>query len=150
MCSISTLNKFQESKVSIKVTPSSCLPRQSLIKYLVIFKNEKVILTPPLGFPWAPGISDLPEFTETIPKGGHGNPLQYSWLENPEDRGAWWTIVQRVPKNHTWLKRLSIEYQGKNGISCQRDKHPLQSLVTFQVLKSRWKCWLPWIRSLNL
>ena len=24
------------------------------------------------------------------PGGGHGNPLQDSWLENPMDRGAWW------------------------------------------------------------
>ena len=25
-----------------------------------------------------------------FPGGGHGNPLQYSCLENPMDRGAWW------------------------------------------------------------
>ena len=25
-----------------------------------------------------------------IPGGGHSNPLQYSCLENPVDRGAWW------------------------------------------------------------
>ena len=30
------------------------------------------------------------------PAGGHGNPLQYSCLENPMDRGAWWATVQRV------------------------------------------------------
>ena len=24
------------------------------------------------------------------PGEGNGNPLQYSWLENPMDRGAWW------------------------------------------------------------
>ena len=27
------------------------------------------------------------------PGGGNGNPLQYSCLENPMDRGAWWTTV---------------------------------------------------------
>ena len=27
------------------------------------------------------------------PGAGHGNPLQYSCLENPTDRGAWWAIV---------------------------------------------------------
>ena len=27
------------------------------------------------------------------PGGGHGNPLQYSGLENPTDRGAWWARV---------------------------------------------------------
>ena len=31
--------------------------------------------------------------------GGHGNPLQYSCLENPKDRGAWW--VQWVAKSRT-------------------------------------------------
>ena len=30
------------------------------------------------------------------PRGGHGNPLQYSRLENPIDRGAWWATVHRV------------------------------------------------------
>ena len=28
--------------------------------------------------------------------GGHGNPPQYSCLENPMDRGAWWATVHRV------------------------------------------------------
>ena len=28
------------------------------------------------------------------PRGRHGNPLQYSCLENPMDRGAWWSTVQ--------------------------------------------------------
>ena len=32
------------------------------------------------------------------PGGGHGNSLQYSCLENPTDRGAWWATVQRVTK----------------------------------------------------
>ena len=40
------------------------------------------------------------------PGGGHGNPLQYSYLENPLDRGAWWAIVHRV-QSRTQLKRLS-------------------------------------------
>ena len=33
------------------------------------------------------------------PGGGNGNPLRYSWLENPLDREAWWAIVHRVSKN---------------------------------------------------
>ena len=35
------------------------------------------------------------------PGGGHGNPLQYSCLENPTDRGAWQAIVHRVTKSQT-------------------------------------------------
>ena len=41
------------------------------------------------------------------PGGGHGNPLQYSCLENPMDRGAWWTTVHRVTKSWTRLKQIS-------------------------------------------
>ena len=33
------------------------------------------------------------------PAGGHGNPLQYSCLENFLDRRAWWTTVHRVAKS---------------------------------------------------
>ena len=35
------------------------------------------------------------------PGGGHGNPLQYSCLENPVDRGAWQATVFRVAKRWT-------------------------------------------------
>ena len=35
------------------------------------------------------------------PGGRHGNPLQYSRLENPMDRGAWWATVGRVIKSQT-------------------------------------------------
>ena len=35
------------------------------------------------------------------PGGGHGNPLQYSCLENPMDRGAWWATVHGVTKSQT-------------------------------------------------
>ena len=33
------------------------------------------------------------------PGGGNGNPLQYSCLGKPMDRGAWWAVVQRVAKS---------------------------------------------------
>ena len=42
------------------------------------------------------------------PGGGHGNPLHYSCLENPMDRGSWWTAVHGVAKSWTRLKRLSM------------------------------------------
>ena len=38
---------------------------------------------------------------------GNGNPLQYSCLEKPMDRGTWWTIVHGVAKIQTQLKPLS-------------------------------------------
>ena len=45
---------------------------------------------------------------------GHGNPLQYSCLENPMDGGAWRAIVHRVTKSQTWLKWLSTHAFKKN------------------------------------
>ena len=37
------------------------------------------------------------------PEGGHGNPLQYSCLENPKDRGAWRATLHGVAKSQTQL-----------------------------------------------
>ena len=39
------------------------------------------------------------------------NPLWYSCLENPMDRGAWWAAVHRVTESQTWLKRLSGSHE---------------------------------------
>ena len=39
------------------------------------------------------------------PAGGHGNLLQYSFLENPMDRGTWRAIVHGVTKSRMQLKR---------------------------------------------
>ena len=41
------------------------------------------------------------------PGAGHGNPLQYSCLENPMDRGAWRAAVHGVAKSRRRLERLS-------------------------------------------
>ena len=56
---------------------------------------------------------------------GNGNPRQYSCLENPMDRGAWWATVPGVTKSGTQLRRLrtdsSLHYEetGDKGISDQ-------------------------------
>ena len=42
------------------------------------------------------------------PKGGNGNPLQYSCLKNPMDRGAWWASVHGVAKS--WTRLSSFTY----------------------------------------
>ena len=38
------------------------------------------------------------------PGGGQGNPLQYSCLQNPKDRGAWQATVHGITKSQTLLK----------------------------------------------
>ena len=45
-------------------------------------------------------MSLIPE-SERSPEIANGNPLQYSCLENPMDRGAWWATVLRVAKSWT-------------------------------------------------
>ena len=67
-------------------------------------------------FPVALVVKNLPANAEDIrdtgsipgsrrsPGEGHGNLLQYSYLENPIDRGSWWATVHRVAKSQTRLK----------------------------------------------
>ena len=43
---------------------------------------------------WIPG-------SRRFPGGGNGNPLQYSCLKNPRERGAWWATIHGVSKNWT-------------------------------------------------
>ena len=88
-CSLSTLHKCARK----------CVHRCSLQRCLCV-----------------PGGSDRKDFTHNAgdlgsipelgrsPGGGHGNPLQYSCLENPMDRGAWPATVHGVEKNWTRLR----------------------------------------------
>ena len=46
------------------------------------------------------------------PEGDYGNPLQYSFLENPMDRGACQAAVQWVTKSRTQLKQSSTAQHG--------------------------------------
>ena len=61
-----------------------------------------------------------------IPGGGHGNPLQYSFLEDPKDRQAWLDTVHGVTKNRTQLKRFS---------TCTHTYHWFQSQWTKKLMR---------------
>ena len=50
---------------------------------------------------------------ERSPGEEHGNPLQYSCLENPMDRGAWQATVHRVAKSWTQLNNLAYMHMVK-------------------------------------
>ena len=41
---------------------------------------------------------------------GNGTPLQYSCLENPMDRGAWWAAVHGVAKSRTQLSDFTLTF----------------------------------------
>ena len=86
------------------------MPGNWLIKHLtfhnVFWRASQVALilkNPPAN---AADIRDMDSFPGTgrSPGGGGGNPLQYSCLENPMDRGARWATVQRVTKSQIWWK----------------------------------------------
>ena len=53
-------------------------------------------------------LSSIPESGRSS-GGGNGNPLQYSCLENPKEREAWWAIVHGVAKSQSQLKQLSTK-----------------------------------------
>ena len=44
------------------------------------------------------------------PGEGNGNTLQYSWLENPMDGGAWWATVHGVAKSRTRLSDFTFTF----------------------------------------
>ena len=57
------------------------------------------------------------------PGAGNGNPLQYSYLENSMDRGAWRAIVHGVPKSQTWLSNQTQKQpDGRDALSKVRGK----------------------------
>ena len=60
---------------------------------------------------------------------GNGNPLQYSCLENPMDRGAWWATVHGVTKSRTRLSNPA-HTQSTNG--CHR--------LTWKNMESEFGC----------
>ena len=75
------------------------------------------------------------------PGGGCGNPLQYSCLENPMERGAWRATVHGVTKSPTQLKRLSIHSghrQIGNHISCS---YPNNLKLRLHPSSSRFMMW---------
>ena len=48
------------------------------------------------------------------PGEGNGNPAQYSCLENPIDRGAWWATVHGVAKSQTRLSDFTFTFIQEN------------------------------------
>ena len=68
------------------------------------------------------------------PGGGHGNPLQYSCLRNPMDRGAWWATVHGAEKNRTWLKWPSTHTHIYIHTHTHTHPHPLLNLKVEKIL----------------
>ena len=80
-----------------------------------------VVKNPPANAGDIRDLSSSPESGRS-PRGGNGNPLQYSCLEKPMDRGAWQATVHRIEKSQIQLKQFSTEGQ-----------HPTITLTTIPV-----------------
>ena len=87
--------------------------QETLVQFLcqkIPWRRDRLLTPVFLGFP---GGSDSKESTCNVgdlgsipglgrsPGGGHGNPLQYSCLENPMDRRAWRATVHRLQESDT-------------------------------------------------
>ena len=70
--------------------------------HILGFPGGVVVKNPPANAGDARDGGSIPGWGRS-PKVGNGNPLQYSCLENPLDRGAWWATVYRVAKSQMWL-----------------------------------------------
>ena len=73
--------------------------------YFIIFLWREIYIS--RGFPGVSTVKNLPSSAENAglvaelgrsSGEGYGNPLQYSYLENPMDRGAWWATVCGVTR----------------------------------------------------
>ena len=87
--------------------------------------------------------------------GGHGNPFQYSCLETPMDRGAWWGTVHRVAKSLRglkWMSRHTVDaWKGKETFFSRAllpcPHHPGKKELNYAdtLISAQWdQFWTPW------
>ena len=84
------------------------------------------------------------------------NPLQYSCLQNPMDRGGWWAAVHRVARSRTLLKRLSMHVcigEGNgNPLQCSCLENPRDGgawwAAVYGVTQSRTR--LKWLNNMRI
>ena len=83
--------------------------------FRMLWQNPNEVLANPMQNLLSPFIS----LTLWFSREGNGNPLQYSCLENPLDKGAWWAAVYGVAQSRTRLKQLSSSSSsGSFGFHC--------------------------------
>ena len=76
--------------------------------------------------------------------GEHGNPLQYSCLENPKDSRVWQATIHRVAKTQAGLKLFSMHTRkGATGfLGCLLLRTPLSFFCALWTFCLKWNVWL--------
>ena len=114
---------------------ASCVCGLSCCRALVLGIQASVVMAQGLGLPgWLSGLRIClqcrrlgrcefdPWIKKRSPRGGNGNPLQFSCLKNPMGRAAWWAAVRGITKSQT---RLSTAHNN-NGLSCPEARGTLR------------------------
>ena len=76
------------------------------------------------------------------PGGRNGNPLQYSWLGNPMNRGAWRAIAHGVAKSRTWLSNWTelktfLLYRDANNLGCYHQRRKQRPKLCHHKLETK-------------
>ena len=69
-----------------------------------------MVTNSPAGVGDAGDVSSIPGSGRS-PGGGNGNPLQYSCLKNPLDRGSWWATVYGAAESHIRLSMYTFQFR---------------------------------------
>ena len=90
--------------------PCCWLPRENLpysCRTMQVFMNSTYMRTFPS---WLTNSNSELDFLNTFVREGNGTPLQYSFLENPMDGGAWYAAVHRVAEGWTRLSDFTFTF----------------------------------------
>ena len=115
--SLDTWGEEEEQKERLTLFAEPCIlgaPQAQMVAlfcwgvlYRLAPQVGQVVKNPPVNAGDIRDMGSIPGLGRS-PGEGNGNPLQYFWLENPMDRGAWHATIHGVTKSQTWLKWLSM------------------------------------------
>ena len=121
----------------LHIFPSLCVCSQSLSHVQLFVAPWPIACSEVKASAWNAGDLGLIPGLGRSPGEGHGNPLQYSCLENPMDGGAWWAAVDGVEKSWTRLRDFTFHLISVHvGILISKQRG-LRKLLTLQCYENR-------------
>ena len=102
-------SKRSEAELTVSFVRSNYkIQQQTCPKYLRMSSEQFHFLKPGCFWSQAVFVRASCQLEPLLDSGeGNGNPMQYSCLENPMDRGGWWAAIHGVSQSQTPLNRLS-------------------------------------------